>query len=197
MSRHRPISLKTVNDITVKVYSDDSPSSPRENDNLGTIVTGKLRSYNLGEKPNTDVEEIKAIMADKNNICLPVYMYEHSSVALRTSDFEDRWDSGQVGIIYVTKEKARKDFMVKRLTKKTIEKVLECLKSEIEIYSQYVNGDVYGYVVEDANGEEIDSCWGYYDDPVAIIEEQLKAHGAYDSLSVKVMKDLGGEATKG
>ena len=34
----------------------------------------------------------------------------------------------------------------------------------IERYEQWSNGDVYGYVIEDSDGKEIEdgSCWGYY-----------------------------------
>ena len=34
----------------------------------------------------------------------------------------------------------------------------------IEMYEQWSNGDVYGYVIEDSDGEEVEdgSCWGYY-----------------------------------
>jgi hypothetical protein len=36
------------------------------------------------------------------------------------------------------------------------QQAIEILESEVKMYSQYLSGDVYGYVV----GEE--SCWGFY-----------------------------------
>jgi hypothetical protein len=42
------------------------------------------------------------------------------------------------------------------------EKIYTIVKSEIEQYDQYLRDDVYGYVVEDENGEHLDSCWGFF-----------------------------------
>jgi hypothetical protein len=38
------------------------------------------------------------------------------------------------------------------------------LESSIQLFGDWAFGNVYGYQVEDANGEEIDSCWGFYGD---------------------------------
>lgn len=41
------------------------------------------------------------------------------------------------------------------------EKAVSYLKGEVNTYNQWVNGEVYGYVIT-KDGEEVDSCWGYY-----------------------------------
>ncbi len=38
------------------------------------------------------------------------------------------------------------------------------LKGSIQLFEDWAFGNVYGYEVLDANGEEIDSCWGFYGD---------------------------------
>jgi hypothetical protein len=38
------------------------------------------------------------------------------------------------------------------------------LRDSIRLYGYWAWGDVYGYVVEDEDGETLDSCWGYYGD---------------------------------
>lgn len=159
---------ETYKGYVIKIHNDDSAESPRDWDNLGTI-TAWHRNYNLSdERHNYDVDDfIKEVVNDPNVISLPVYMYEHSGVALNTTGFSCRWDSGQVGWIHVHKDKVRKEYSVKRITKKIRDKVESVLRSEIETYSKYVNGEVYGYVVEDKDGEHVDSCWGFigdYDD---------------------------------
>jgi hypothetical protein len=165
------ICQKTSNGLTVKIHPDTDPSSPREWDNVGTILYTSSR-YNLGDK-QVSSEEIKAIFEDKNNICLPVYAYIHGDITLNTTGFTCPWDSGQCGIIYVSKEKARKEFG--RLTKKTMAKVLDNLKSEIKTFDQFLRGEVYGYTLEDSEGNEKDSCWGFlgYSSPEALAEEIL------------------------
>ena len=36
------------------------------------------------------------------------------------------------------------------------------IESEVETYDQFISGAVFGYVVKDASGEHIDSCFGFY-----------------------------------
>ena len=40
----------------------------------------------------------------------------------------------------------------------------------VEAYEQWANGDVWGFVLETEDGEELDSCWGYYGSESAIGE---------------------------
>lgn len=86
---------------------------------------------------------------------------------MRTTGFSCPWDSGRIGIIYVTKKKIKQENGWKVLTKARKEKILQYLKNEVETYDQYLTGDIYGYVVEETEEEdgsknETDSCWGFY-----------------------------------
>ena len=77
---------------------------------------------------------------------------------------------GIVGFIFISKEKIRKEFNIKRITKKWLEKVTTYLNGEVETYDQYLRGDVYGYKIYEIETcdlgcehlEDMDSCWGYY-----------------------------------
>lgn len=40
----------------------------------------------------------------------------------------------------------------------------ESLKSSIQLFEDWAFGNVYGYEVLDAEGEHVDSCWGYFGD---------------------------------
>jgi hypothetical protein len=96
---------------------------------------------------------------DKYYFILPLYLYDHSGITMSTGGFSCSWDSGQVGFIYVSKERAREEYGFKRLTKERVQKVYEYLNSEVKTYAAYLEGDVYGYTIE---GPDIDdSCWGY------------------------------------
>lgn len=55
--------------------------------------------------------------------------------------------------------------------------VEEVAKSLVNEWNQYLSGDVWGYVIKDEEGEEVDSCWGYYgtDD----CEEQARSAAAW------------------
>ena len=95
-------------------------------------------------------------------IALPLHLYDHSEITMKTTPFTCKWDSGQIGYIYVTKEKAKKEYNYKRLSKERKDKVLSYLEGEIECFDQFLTGDTYGFIIEDEKGEEIDSCYGFF-----------------------------------
>lgn len=135
------------------IEHDPDCESPREWDNLGTFWTWHKRY----RSPDPNPGEVP-----KDAIVLPVYLYDHSGVSYSTRPFNCPWDSGQIGWIFVTNTKARSDYRVKRITAKVRARVLEGLRQEVEVYSQWANGETYGYVSRD------DSCWGFigYDNAV-------------------------------
>lgn len=100
-------------------------------------------------------------------VILPLFVYEHSGIAMNTRGFSCPWDSGQVGYIYATPEMIRKEYGVKIVTKSVREKVTKLLEAEVETYHQWLSGDVWGIVVEDMYGDVVESCWGYYGDAFA------------------------------
>ena len=48
---------------------------------------------------------------------LPLYLYDHSGITMNTTGFNDRWDSGQVGFIYTTKDRVTELMGEKNVTK--------------------------------------------------------------------------------
>lgn len=96
---------------------------------------------------------------------LPLWLYDHSGITMscgsRTYPYNDRWDSGCVGFIFVPKEKA-----IRNLTVKTPdptsgsgvkyvmcdesnweEAAIQCMQQEVQTYDQYLTGDVYDYEI--------------------------------------------------
>ena len=157
--------------LTYSIEHDQDPESPRDWETLGTMVCAHKR-YRLGdvqadrEYPNADSwDEIKAQIEQENGPCimLPLYLYDHGGMTMSTAGFNCPWDSGMVGIIYCPRERALGEYSSKRLTKTIRERVVRALTSEVEEYDKYLTGDVWGYVIEDAEtGEHIDSCWGMF-----------------------------------
>jgi hypothetical protein len=103
---------------------------------------------------------------------LPLYLYDHGGITMRTGTFGCPWDSGQVGFIYVRVADVKAEYGWKTLTKARRKKIEEYLTAEVRTYDDYLTGQVYGYTVErldNATGEwdEVDSCWGFFGyDPV-------------------------------
>ena len=179
--------LETVDHYShsIEIHQDDDPSNPREDDNLGTMVCFHNR-YNLGDTDhgynfnNYDSwSELKeAILKDNPKaIILPIYMYDHSGITINTTGFTCNWDSGQIGFIFISREKIREEYSVKNISAKRRAKVATYLEGEVETYDKYLRGEIYGFVVKDSTGEEIDSCWGYYDKDYMV--EEAKQNTVY------------------
>nr|VUX18845.1 Uncharacterised protein [Faecalibacterium prausnitzii] len=82
----------------------------------------------------------QALMAEieKEHIVLPLYLYDHSTLAMSMESFVGRavhaeWDSGQVGWIYVSKADIRAEYQVDRITPSVREQAENRLKDEVRI----------------------------------------------------------------
>ena len=145
----------------VVVELDSYPESPRDWDNLGKVVLVDRCRYTFGDEVASN-EELREIGLDDELLKLPIYLYDHSGITINTSGFSCPWDSGMVGMIYMTKQTAIENWGKKILTKQVRDKAYACLRAEIECLDQYITGSVYGYRVFDPQGDELDSCWGFY-----------------------------------
>jgi len=157
------------NGLSVTIKYDIDPENPRDWDNLGTMIFSN-HSYNLGDEQfDTDQFETwaelqKYLKKERDAaVVLPVSLYNHSGVSLSVGEINN-WDSGQVGFIYVTQEDIDREYSNTDLTNVAKLHYAEtCLRQEVETYSQYLEGDIYGYTVTNPiTDEEIDSCWGLY-----------------------------------
>lgn len=164
--------MNTTTRYRIRVYAQDNPWNPREeNENIGTMACWHRR-YTLGdEQPDvspaahtyalardvddtlpewddaTDADAQRAQeVFDAQYLHLPLYLYDHSGITMQTTPFSCPWDSGQVGFIYVSRKRAAEewgeDFIDVR--------VLAGLVAEVEEYDQYLTGEVYGFEIEEA-----------------------------------------------
>lgn len=191
-------------EYTLKIEADDYPESPREWDNVCTMVCWH-RDYDLGDQHNYDgVEDFfqtlcKEVlgkrydetdelywhdmfkMLKESNLILikPINLYDHSGLTISTSNgypYNDRWDAGCVGFIYVTKKtifdegccllakdengnyiriEHKHENAPSTYSHKTISTTEDNWKDvadhyiecEMETYDQYLRGDVYGYTL--------------------------------------------------
>ena len=155
--------------VKLTVEQDEIIDSPREWDNLGTMVCFHGR-YSLGDNNDYDFndydswEELKnAIIKEEDvAIILPLYLYDHSGITISHSPFSCKWDSGQIGWMFISKEKMREEYSVKRVSIKLKERVETYLIGELETYDQYLRGEVYWFKLE--SDEIDDSCGGFYGD---------------------------------
>lgn len=196
-------------EYTLEIEQSDYADDPREWSNLCTMICWHGR-YNLGDKHDfddidefferlcyevlhKDDEETYGLhwqdmfkMLKESDLILikAINMYDHSGITVSTSSgypYNDRWDAGIVGFIYVTKKTIFDECggITEENWKERADKYLE---GEMETYDQYLRGDVYGYkltktamqqdkcphcgkVIREYEEEiEEDSCWGFYGD---------------------------------
>ena len=104
------------NGISLQVMIDEDPESPREWENLGKMCL-KHRRYNFPKE--CEEEDFENAL-----ITLPVYMFDHSGIKLSTQDFNDPWDSGQIGWIAAFEDGIKKSFECNEITDDIKRKVM-------------------------------------------------------------------------
>ena len=154
----------------LEIFDDLDPTNPREFDTLGTMICFHNR-YKLGDETDlkssnfSSWEDLESHLYKKENalIAIPIFMYDHSGLWINTTGFSCPWDSGQVGYIYASKEKVRKEYNCKRISNNLKEAIKEMLCSEINLYNHYLSGNVYSFTLTDKEkDEELENSSGFY-----------------------------------
>jgi hypothetical protein len=195
------------NNMRLSLYHDTNAENPRYWDsNVGTMVCWHSK-YRLGDKQfatteskfffenlatdvlGMNIDDDKVLTKEQREeveskiIFLPVYMFDHSGITISTTPFGCKWDSGQIGYIYVTKEKAERVFGLRDAD--LITTATEHLNIEVEIYNDYLAGDVYRYTLEVS--EECSCCkhcrWDVVESEGGFYGSDLKDNGLYDSVT--------------
>lgn len=164
--------------FTIKIWQDEDAENPFQAWDCEPDIITFLRRYDFNTRkedkrhtPETFLQEAKA----QGHFVAPLFMYDHSGIGFSVSNssypFNCHWDSGQAGFIFWTKEKREAAGLTDEYIKsilhegETVESwLLESLKKSVALLNDYVQGNVYGFTVEDENGETVDSCAGFYGD---------------------------------
>jgi len=161
--------VKTVDykGYTIAVHQDTDATSPDDwgNEDL-FLITTRNRYFEVQRK-GFDLDDAASGVYKKDYHVIPLIAYCHSGVSLSLSSdrypFNDQWDAGQIGFVLVKKRQGFRD----------INKAAESL---VEEWNDYLSGNVYGYIVADADGEDTDmSCSGFYGDPDKYMIPEVKA----------------------
>jgi hypothetical protein len=147
--------------LELRIRREPDPESPRDFDNLGVMVCWhpkyKLGDIQLkGREPSHWAADIP-----KGSVILPLFLYDHSGITMSTEAFSCPWDSGKVGFIYATPEKIRETFGVERISKKRRLEAEEMLRTEVGLYANYLEGNVWTFQIFDENGE-VDGGGDFY-----------------------------------
>lgn len=126
---------------------------------------------------------VKQMEAQLGERILALAIDEHQDGSF-TTDANCRTGESFDGIVYVTVSEALSEFGVilkdaeygpdgmvtkqaqgrtyKIMTARAKASYLNSLRGAVLTYSDYNTGNVYGFVIEDEDGEHVDSCWGFY-----------------------------------
>ena len=171
--------------LTVKIYQDDGACSPAEWDNLGTLVafSRMWREYRIAERESTGTEDdaierggfallARYLRITENATAVPFDFQDYGSGGARLHA-GDEGDDNPSGFI-VTSPKRVRELCGDDPQFHAPEWIKDALRGELKVWDQYVEGDVYGYVIE-RNGVEVDSLWGLYGFEYAIEEAKSAA----------------------
>ena len=126
-------------------------------------------AYNNEDETYKDPEDIPLkklfdIVREKYAI-LPLYLYDHGGITMKTTPFSCRWDRGQVGYIYASKEDVLRNY---NATEENWHEVgEEGLRHEVSTYDDYITGAVFGYQLHEIKDNEatddiVESCYGFF-----------------------------------
>ena len=147
----------------VEVFPDLDATSPDDWDNLATFVHST--NYTFGEPMRHEPSRgwrnyIRAlgIFGDDVAAVLPVRVEDYGSrgVTVYDSDAENA-----NGVLYTT-HKRLNELCGEDPQYHAREWVENALKGELEVWRQYMEGEVYGWAVTRPDGSDDDSCWGFY-----------------------------------
>ena len=173
--------------LTIKIAYDEDGANPFKEWDGEPDIIGWHRHYDFNtraeDKAKTPRDFLNEAKAERH-IYLPLYMYDHGGIAfstVRAGQFADPWDSGQYGFIFWTREKIEAGQgrgYGRRITAKKRAFLTQQLRTSVELLNDYVQGNVYGYIVGDG-GEQLDSCWGFYGDIESCLAEARSAADHY------------------
>lgn len=90
----------------------------------------------------------------------------NSGIALCTVPFSDIWDSTCIGFAVANIN----DFMKQRISDtpvsrcEAMHRAEDCIRNELEAYSDYLAGNCWQYCITDEDGNVVDSCSGFIGD---------------------------------
>jgi hypothetical protein len=161
---NEPVYTEIYKGLTINIYPDSDPLSPQEWENDDCFLVYNHRQFSV-ERNGFNPEDIFTHSQETKKKTFegywyfPVYAYIHSGVCLSVSKqsypFTDRFDVSDTGFCMIQRKKG---------WSWTKEKAFEIALEIINEWNDYLSGNVYGFLVEDEEGNHIDSCHGFYGD---------------------------------
>lgn len=167
---------------------------PRQWENFGTMVCwhpeyilgdfqvtnpdGRGAVKNRFHRDNFESMEVleRYLTLVERAVCvLPLSLYDHSGVTMfvgHRHPFDSAgWDTTTVGFIYATPD----DMVKAGIELDDVEKIL---RQEVDIYDDWLRGEIFCWMVLDENGDILDACGGYVGD-IDLVREEAKENAEW------------------
>ena len=159
----------------LNIHEEEEPQNPREagyDDGLITKMVCFHSRHKLGDDHDVNFHDYnswnemkKAIVKNENVLAIkPLYLFDHSGLTVSTSPFQCSFDSMTIGFVFITKERMRETFNIKRCTKKWYERALKEIEQDVKTYDQYLTGDTYWISITNKETEESENFGTFYGD---------------------------------
>jgi hypothetical protein len=182
--------------LTARIEPDFDPMNPRTNfDHLWTFSASN-REYDAHDK---NAPSYSHGLREEGALVVPLWIGYGGRLSAGSlteplynsddtyRDYDDTSERIGDGFAYVERADMLKEYGHKIVTAKDKARALEVLKSEIEQYNQWAEGDVYGVVIADDDNDHIDSCWGFYgldyarENAEEMLTSELEARGEWEN----------------
>ncbi len=178
---------------TLQIVRDENPRNPREDDTFSTMLCfhsgynlGDNLSYNKNDYGGWDSIYREIMKVERPLIIKTLYMYDHGGVAISTEPFSCRWDSGQLGYVWISQNHIDSigcHMQDSETWHDYIARLDKYLENEVQEYDDYINGNVYGFTIVDEDENILDSCYGF-------IGDDFSKNGLYDYIGRDLLKKV-------
>lgn len=163
----------------LRIEYDSNPQCPMEYDGSWTLVSFNKRHKHYGEpdrylrraNDNTIIPANAGLRSKARAGFFYVLDYfEHGDGrwSFRDHGVQCRWDTSRYAGVLIWQNPPGD------MGAKTPEDRAKDAQAFLDEYNAWANGYVYGYIVEDPEGEHLDSCWGFYDVKYMLTEAGLE-----------------------
>lgn len=154
-----------VDTLTVEIHYDSNGSDFSDHfenvEDSAVIVCSffHTRSTLKDHNPFSTPEEALTFAKEKGYKVFSLWRYEHGQVMFKAGELDQSqgypfncpFDAGIEGFVLVSDK-------VSEWTEQT---QLEVANSMMEDLTDWCNGSMYGFIIKDDEGDDLDSCWGF------------------------------------
>lgn len=181
----------TVGDYTIEIHSDDDAESPDTWENSDIFLAYSTRHVGAGPKEYArggadHVRDYHVFTLGVNDGPYTILSLG-SELAIPDGDDDDDGEYTDTGPGYV---------YVSRKEWPDGDDARKAAAALVDTWNDCLSGNVYGYVIKDADGDQVDSCWGFVGDPdtsgvVSDATAQAQAFTDGDARDAATARDAG------